>query len=140
MNFRHHPFLSKYFFSPYNEALMLNNWYSTFIFCLLVLSNFRYDNHVPQIIDGVQDLFLNTESIYFQRSKLKQLPCSPCFIRFRVVFVNGLCKINHILQTAWGESFTAMQHNPVDEALVYKAREQDWFKMLLAIPLLHAIR
>lgn len=33
----------------------------------------------------------------------------------------------------------AMQHNPVDEALVYKAKQEDWCKMLLAIPLLHAI-
>jgi len=79
---------------------MLDNLYSAFIFCLSVISDFRYDNHVPQIIDGIQDLFLNTESICFQRRiKLQQLPCSPCLIRFRVVFVNGLCKINHTVQT-----------------------------------------
>lgn len=127
-------------FSLYNETLLLNNLYSTFIFFLLVVSNFRYDNHVPQIIGGIQGLFLNTASACFQwRIKLQQLPCSPCFIRFRVVFVNGLCKINHTLQTAWGELFMAMQHNPVDEALVCKANQEDWCKMLLAIPLLHAI-
>lgn len=80
---------------------MLDNLYSTFIFYLLVLSDFLCDNHVPQIIDRIQDLFLNTESLYFQRRiKLQQLPYSPCFIRFRVVFVNGLCKINDTVQTA----------------------------------------
>lgn len=79
---------------------MLDNLYSAFIFYLLLASDFRYDNHVPQIIDGIQDLFLNTVSICFQRIKLEQLPCSLWFIRFRVVFVNGLCKINHTLQAA----------------------------------------
>lgn len=46
--------------------LVLDNLYPTFIFYIPIVSNFLYDNHVPQNIDGIQDLFLNTDSVCFQ--------------------------------------------------------------------------
>jgi len=121
-------------------TLVLDNLYSTFIFYISIVSNALYDNHVPQSIDGTQDLFLNTDSVCFQwRIKLHQLHFSPCFLRFRVVFVSGFCKINLVLEAAWGESFMTVQREPVGKALVYKVGECDYSKLLLASPQLYAI-